>query len=170
MYHSVKTSTTYTDGSQTALTKSFTLFQKPLAFTTPYLQATIGIFQVGGSITVGTAMVTMESTNASFPKIKLGLRQTRRNGRKKRRRSLHLEVVAPVLEENTMRGPGLVAGVVVKSHQEVVLKNSTMFGTCIAARVGGGIILIPLAFILLSLQIHLPFQLLCLQAILIIRR
>ena len=70
------------------LTKSFTLFQKPLAFTTPYLQATIGIFQVGGSITVGTAMVTMESTNASFPKIKLGLRQTRRNGRKKRRRSL----------------------------------------------------------------------------------
>ena len=61
-----------------------------------------------------------------------------------------------------MRGPSLVVGVVAKSHQEVVLKSSTMFGTCIVARVVCGIIPIPLAFILLSLQIHLPFLLLCL--------
>ena len=39
------------------LTKSFTLFQKPLAFTTLYLLVIIGIFQVDGSITVGTVMV-----------------------------------------------------------------------------------------------------------------
>jgi hypothetical protein len=69
-----------------------------------------------------------------------------------------------------MRGPSLVVGVVAKSHQEVVLKSSTMFGICIVAKVVGGTIPIPLGFILPSLQIHLPFLLLCLQAILIIRR
>ena len=146
-------------------TKSFTPFQKPLAFTTPYLLVTIGIFQVDELTTVGTVMVTMESTNASFPKIKLGLRQTRRNGRKKRRRSLDLSVIVLALEENTMRGPSLVAEVVLKSHQEVVLKNSTMFGTCIATRVVGGTVPIPLAFTLPSLQIRLLFLLLYLLPI-----
>ncbi len=48
-------------------------------------------------------MVTMESTSVSFPKTKPVLKQTRRNGRKKRRRSLDLSVVALGLEENTMR-------------------------------------------------------------------
>ena len=97
--------------------------------------------------------------------IKLGLRQTRRNGRKIRRRSLHLSVVAPVLEESTMRGLGLVAGVVVKSHEEVVLKNSTIFGTCIATRAVGGTVPIPPAFTLPSLQIRLLFLLLYLLPI-----
>jgi len=120
--------------------------------------------------TAGTVMVTMESTGVSFPKTRAILKQTRRSGRKKRRRSLDLSVVALVLEENTMRGPSLVVEVVLKSHQEVVLKSLTMFGTCIVARVVGGTVPIPLASILPSLQIHLLFLLLCLLVILIIRR
>ena len=115
-------------------------------------------------------MVTIELTSASFPKIKLKLMQTRRNGRKKRRRSLDLSVMVLALEENTSRDPSLVVGVVAKSHQEVVLKSSTMFGTCIVTKVVGGTIPILLVFILPSLQIHLPFLLLCPQATLIIRR
>jgi hypothetical protein len=68
-------------------------------------------------IIFGIAMVTMESTNASSPKIKLELRQTRRNGRKKRGRSLGLAVMALVLEGNIIKGP-MGEIVVVKSHQE----------------------------------------------------
>jgi hypothetical protein len=52
------------------------------------------------SIIVGIAMVTMESKNESFPKIRVTLRQTRRNGRKKRGRSLGLAIMALVLEGN----------------------------------------------------------------------
>jgi len=85
-------------------------------------------------------------------------------------RSLDPSVVTLDLEENTTRGPNLVVVVVAKRHQEVVLKNSTMYGICIVARVVGGTIPIPLAFILPSLQIHLPFLLLSLPAIRITRR
>jgi hypothetical protein len=68
--------------------------------------------------TAGTAMETMESIDASCPKTKLTLRQTRRNGRKKRRRSLDLAVVAQVLEGSNMRGPSLEVVVVLISHLE----------------------------------------------------
>ena len=51
--------------------KSFTLFQKLPTFAILCLLVTIGIFQVVLSIIVGTAMVTMESTSVSFPKIKV---------------------------------------------------------------------------------------------------
>jgi hypothetical protein len=68
------------------------------------------------SIILGTAMVAMESTGVSFQKIKVTLRQTRRNERKKRGRSLDLVVMALVLEGNTMKGPSLLEVVVVKIH------------------------------------------------------
>jgi hypothetical protein len=154
------------------LNKSSTLFQKLPTFATPYLLVTIGIFQVDVSIIVGTAMMTMESTSVSLPKIKVALRQTKRNGRKKSGRSLDLAVMALVLEGKTMKGQSLVEIVVVKNHQEVVLKSSTTFGTCTVARVVGGTVPIPLVFVPSSLQVPLPFLLPwpCPLLILFIRR
>ena len=60
-------------------------------------------------------MVTMELTSASFPNIKFELMQTRRNERKRRRRSLDLSVIVLALEENSMRDPSLVVEVVAKA-------------------------------------------------------
>ena len=51
------------------LTHSFTFFQKLPTFTTPCLLVIIGIFQVGVSTIVATAMVTMESKSVNFPRL-----------------------------------------------------------------------------------------------------
>ena len=81
-------------------------------------------------------METMAKINTSCLRIKLALRPTKINGRRKRKRSLVLAVTA--LEGNNMRGPCLVMVVVRKSHLEVALKSLRTCGTCIVARVVDG--------------------------------
>lgn len=118
------------------------------------------------SISVGTAIMAMESVSVSFPKIKVTLRQIGRNERKKRGRSLDLAVRVLVLEGNNMNGGGSGC----QSNQEDELKSSTIFGTCTVAGVVGGAVPISLVFIPPSLQIPLPFLLPCSSLILFTRR
>ena len=113
-------------------------------------------------------MGTMWLIDASCPRIKLALRPIRRNGRKRRKRNLGLDVL--ILAVNNMRDQGLVVVEVHKSPLEVALKNSTTYGTRFAVRVVDGTAPILQGFMLLSLPIHLPFPLHCLQPIAIIKR
>ena len=119
-------------------------------------------------VPVGIAMGTMGSIDVSCPRIKLALRPTRRNGRKRRKRNLGLDVL--ILAVSNMRDQGLVVVKVHKSPLGVALKNSTTSGTCFAARVVDGTASILQGFMLLSLPIHLPFPQHCLQPIPIIKR
>ncbi len=119
-------------------------------------------------VPVGTVMVTMRSINASCLRIKLALRPTRRSGRKTRRRNLGLEVLLQVV--SNMRDQGLVVVEIHKSPLEAALKNSTMSGTCFAARVVDGTVPTLQGSTLLLLPIHLPFPQHCLQPIPIIKR
>jgi hypothetical protein len=89
------------------------LLQKPPISTIPYPQEATGISQVGESIVVGTLMVTIVSASARNPRTNLGLLLTRRNWKRRNRRSLETLVlglglaVAKQMEIN-MNGLSLV--------------------------------------------------------------
>jgi hypothetical protein len=72
MYYLVKTSTTYSGGSQTALYQILHNLSKATNLYNSLSTGKIDIFQVDVSIIVGIAIVTMESTSG-FLKIKVAL-------------------------------------------------------------------------------------------------
>jgi hypothetical protein len=83
---------------------------------------------------VGIVMETMVSTSASYLRIKLAFKPTRKSGKKRRRRSMVLVVMVQTLEINT-RGQGLVVRKEIASNLEMVVsKSSTMSGTCTVTR------------------------------------
>jgi len=135
--------------------------QKPPISIIPYPQETTGISQVAVSIAAGTVMVIMVSISAGNPRTNLGLQPTRRNGKRRNRRSLGTLVLGRGLEvakqmEINMNGLSLVVKRVTNNPWAVELRSSTMFGIC-SARAVDGTVPIPLAFMLPFHQIHLHF-------------
>lgn len=137
MYQSVQTSTTCFGGSQMALGSILHTLSKT--------KNLYNILSTGNNMHIPSRCINnccqwndnQRFNNASYQRIKLALRPTRRSGKKKRRRRiLDLVVVTLAMEKDNMKGPSWDRTGTI-SNLKVVWKSVTMFGICTKARVVG---------------------------------